>query len=523
MTPRRKRADGTDAPVEGAGGEAKPKKRASRKAKGPVTPDLTVPPPAAPVPPPPADAPSKPTFGVPVSIPIKPISVPPPAPKPEAPKLTIEPDVRAGEETQNEDIWLPPKKDDADLSSPPSVLLQRRKIPQPEVEDILEETDEEEENPERKSLRPPVRMGLYRKLALAFALLALLVAGGVMYVTYARAVVTVYPSKAEVRTERVLSVSEEPEREGEIPGEVLEVTVAGEKKGAPAGSVVKDAVATGFATLINETSSDQVLIPTTRLLSPDGVLFRIRSRVNVPARGRVKTEVYADQPGKVGEIGPTRFTIPGLPLDLQKVIYAESDAPMTGGTVSTGTASEEDLDALETALREELVSQAKAELTDRFSQAWTGTAFLPETMTRFLSAAPGETVDDITVRLTLRVRAVGFDRAKAVAAVVEDLKRGLTSDRELVGVQGDAAEFDVERADPGTGTATIRLTLTGVSAISPQSPLFNAEKLRGLDLDAVKAYFEGIEGIERVEVKFRPFWIKRMPDLADHIKFEIAE
>lgn len=530
MTPRRKKADEADALVEGAGegGEATPKrKRAPRKKadapKGPVTPALDVAPPKPSLGIAPAAAPlaPKPSFGVPIQI--KPINVPPSAPKPEAPKLRIEPDIRAGDAPQNEDLWLPPKKDDADLSSPPRVLLQRRKVPAADVEDILEETDEDEESPERDAMRPTVRLGLYRKIALAFALLAILVGGGVMYVTYARAVVTAYPRKIEVRTERVLTVSEDADGADGIPGEVLEVTVAGEKKGAPTGSVETDAVATGFVTLKNETSSDQTLIPTTRLLSPDGVLFRIKARVNVPARGSLKTEVYADKPGAASEIGPTRFTIPGLSADLQPVIYAESDAAMTGGTVSTGTATEEDISAIENGLKEELISQAKEELTGRFSQAWTGTSFLPETMTRFVDAAPGETVDGITVRLTLRVRAVGFDRAKAVAAVVEDLERGLTSDRELVAVQGDAAAFEIERADPAAGTATVRLTLTGESTISPASPLFDADKLRGLDIDAVKAYFDGIEGIERVEVKFRPFWIKRMPDLADHIKFEISE
>jgi hypothetical protein len=524
MSPRRKKEEGTE-------GEAAPKKRAPRKKpapakvedqdqKGPAAPVFGVP-----VTPPPVPA-AKPLPEI--KVPPKPVGTPVPI-KPAvsdlgAPKLTIMPDVRAGEPAHNEDLWKPPKKGDADLSMPPRILLQSRRVPPTEeVEDILEEPEEvEEEGPEREDLRPQVRMGLYRKLAFGFAALALIVGALVMYVTYARATVVVHPRKVEVRTERVLSVETQPDGADEVPGEVLEVTVAGEKSGTPSGSSVTDAVATGFATLVNETSSDQVLIPTTRLLSPEGVLFRIKARVTIPARGRFKTEVYADQPGKAGEIGPTRFTIPGLSAELQKVIYAESDAPMTGGTKATGTVSAEDIETLEKTLRDELVAQAAAELDSRVKGAWTGKALLTETMSRFVSAAPGEAIaDGLTVRLTLRIRAVHFDRVKALAVVVEDLKRGLTSDRELVGVDGDAAEVAVDRADPKAGTASIRLSVVGRSSVSLGSPLFEADKLKGLDLDAVKVYFDGIEGVERIDVKFRPFWIKRMPDLKDHIRFEI--
>lgn len=447
----------------------------------------------------------------------------PPVMKPEVPVMPtgirIEPEVRPAE--ADDDLWKPPKKGDTDLSVPPRVLMQSKRIPKPEVEDILEEV--EEESTRREIIRPSVRSGLFRKIAFGFGSLVLVVAALVGYVTYAKATIVIHPRRIEVRTERVLTVTPAPAGADEIPGEIRELTVAGEKTGAPSGSTVADAVATGFAALINTTSEDQVLVATTRLLTPEGVLFRLKSRVTVPARGRLKTEVYADKPGKTGDIGPSKFTIPGLNPELQKVIYAESDAPMTGGTVSSGVVSADDIARIEGALKDELLKQAKEEFAKRETAAWTGQAALAETMSRFVSAAPGEaTKNGILVRLTLRVRSVGYDRAKALAAVVEDLKRGLTSDRELTAVKGDEAEVSIEKADPKSGTAMIRVALKGESSVSISSPLFDAEKLKGLSIGAVKTYFEAVEGVERIDVKFRPFWIKRMPDLKDHIFFEIA-
>ncbi len=177
----------------------------------------------------------------------------------------------------------------------------------------------------------------------------------------AGATVTVYPQQAEIRSEQDLTVSASP-RQGEVSGQVAEVTVSGSRTQIPADSTRTDGVSGGEVTIINQTGNDQVLIPTTRLLTSDGTLFRIKSRVNVPAHGRIKTRVYADKPGASGDIGPSAFTIPGLSADLQKSITAQSESPMTGGVVASGVLSQSDIDKAEADLREELLGQAKDEL-----------------------------------------------------------------------------------------------------------------------------------------------------------------
>ena len=516
MPPRRKKAaeeelptvpdDGTAEPSS----EAKPKKkRAVRKAK---------------------PAPSKsegkhaslksvetemPIERIPAIIPIKSV---PPSPAPSA-RISIEPDIQLGEA---EDVWTPLPRKGVDLSTPPKPLLQSKKVPDKDLEDFLA-ADDDEDTDRRASFRPPVRTGVFRRIALGFAALALLVGVGVAYVVYAQANVTVYPDQAEVKTERLLVVTAEPKEDGDIPGDVVEVTVAGEKTGAPQGSVQTDAIATGSVTLVNETSSDQVLIATTRLLAPNGTLFRLKSRVNVPANDRVTTEVYADQPGASGNLAPTRFKIPGLSAALQERIYAESSVPMTGGVVAVGTVTAADIEKTEAALHAELIAQARQEFDKREGAPWTGHASVAETMSRTVSAEPGETANGVTVRLTLRVRSVDFDRAKAIDAAAKDLERNLAADHELLGVQANAAFFSVDRADPKTKTASLRVELKGQSRVSLESPSFDASKLRGLGLDDVQAYFDAIEGVDRVEVKFRPFWLKRMPLLQDRIEFQIEK
>lgn len=488
-----------------------------------------------------------------VAIPLQPHPEVPIAPKLGVPSprilpvnMKIEPVVLGVPEDKGIDQPWRPLMKDKDLSAPPKILQAPKKFPKPEVEDILEESerDARDFNPAHDFVRPPVRAGLFRKVGIGFALVALAALVFIGYVTYAHAIVIVHPKPVQVKTDRVVAVAANP-TDGEVGGQILEVTVAGERSGVPGvpalaavaptpAPVAVDAnvVYGGTVTLHNQTSAPITLVPTTRLLTPDGVLFRMKDRVAIGASGTAKAAVYADKPGPTGAIGPSNFTIPGLPVDKQKVIFAKSDVAMTaGGQASdapTPSASPTspivnaaDISAIEKALRDELVAQASIELAKGETGTWSGKAYLVEIMSRFVNVAPGDRADTIIVRLTLRVREARYDRAKALTAAQADLQRGLTSDRELMNVQSSAADV-VEEADPATGKASVLLTLTGDSTISIHSPLFDAEKLRGLGIGAVQAYFENIEGVNRVDVQFVPPWPRRMPDLKDHITFKIA-
>ncbi len=515
MSPRRKKAESGEPETsdqDATGSVPKPKKTRATRKKVPAKDaeasiDVQVPAPTVPTP----------TFGAPipprqpVNIPIKPIPQQIVVP----PRIVIEPEVNIAEEI--EDLWRPETRK-ADLTAPPSALLQRKKIPQEEVEDVPERPEgAEKRGDEREALRGTIRTGLYRKIAIGFGLPAVIVGALVLYVLLAGATVTVYPQQAEIRSEQDLTVSASP-RQGEVSGQVAEVTVSGSRTQIPADSTRTDGVSGGEVTIINQTGNDQVLIPTTRLLTSDGTLFRIKSRVNVPAHGRIKTRVYADKPGASGDIGPSAFTIPGLSADLQKSITAQSESPMTGGVVASGVLSQSDIDKAEADLREELLGQAKDELAASLDPKWTGQAYVAETMNRAVSAAVGETSDGVTVRLTLRVRAAAFDRMKALAFAADGLKRGLTSERELLGTDAEHAEFSLSSADPKDGSAGLHVLLKGKSQVSLNGPAFDPGKLKGKSLSAVQEYFSGIEGVQKVDVAFRPFWIKRMPDLPDHIR-----
>lgn len=522
MSPRRKKAavdEGT--PVSGAPEFAQkksaPKKKAAAK-KGPAELTLLAMP----------TAPNKPVQGsteskvplVPnakprpvVSIPIKPIpqiGVPP--------RIVIEPESVPNGET--EDLWKPKLRNNADLKQPPKVLLERKKVQKPEIEDILEEPEAKRET-DRSELRPVVRTGLYRKIALGFGVLALLVVALVGYVLYAHATVTVFPQKSAIESQIPdLTIAADPQG-GDVAGQVVEVTVSGERVAVASGAQTIEGISKGKVTLINETGGDILLVRTTRLLTAEGVLFRLANRVAIPAHGRVQTDMYADKAGAASDIGPSTFSIPGLSTELQKKIYAISDAAVSGGTVSTGVVSSDDVDKTEKALHDDLTQQAKDELAKTIDSKWKGQTFVVETMNRFVSSAASNTAESVTIRLTLRVRGAGFDRDQAIALAVDDLKQKLTAARELLDTDSEHATFTLSDVDAKTGTASLHVSLKGQAQVALSGPSFDPAKLKGKSLANVQDYFQGIEGVEKVDVTFKPFWIKRMPDLPDHITIQI--
>ena len=153
-----------------------------------------------------------------------------------------------------------------------------------------------------------------------------------------RATITVVAGQEPLEVSAVMAIGGESKI-----GFVEIATVELEKTHKPESTKEIGAVAMGMVTLHNDSQLDQALVATTRLLSPEGILFRLKNRVVVPAKGMIAVEVYADKEGRESEIGPAKFTIPGLNTAKQAAIYAVSDKPMIGGVRAVGIVTEEDL------------------------------------------------------------------------------------------------------------------------------------------------------------------------------------
>lgn len=151
---------------------------------------------------------------------------------------------------------------------------------------------------------------------------------------------------------------------GYIPGRILEISEEGSQNFTATEKKAVDGVAGGKLTITNDSGADQALIATTRFLSESGVLFRLKNGATIPAGSSVEAEVYADEPGAAGDIGPAKFTIPGLSPAYQKLIYAESKLPMSGGNGEQIFVSQDDIDRAKTKLVSVLSQQVSGKDTE---------------------------------------------------------------------------------------------------------------------------------------------------------------
>ncbi len=362
-------------------------------------------------------------------------------------------------------------------------------------------------------------MHMYRRIAVTFVAITFLALAAVVYLSFSRATVHITPEAINVETSFVADVVATPLAENEVEGRVVNNTFEQAKTVELAGEGNKpvEGKAGGTVTIYNNSGSAQPLVATTRLLTPEGILFRIDSGVTVPAGGSVQATAHADVAGASGDIGPSKFTIPGLNPTLQTLIYAESTQPMVGGVSYVRVVTQEDLDAAAEALRLEMLEAAKSTLRLAVGGTYSGEVFFDEILERKSDTEPGGETGVIVVSVKLSVVGVFFQREDLRSIAEGKLYEKMPSGMEVIGVDADSLQFTVMRYDVEQQLANVNVTLVASTTLSPTSNVLDRDAMLGKSPTEVKANLEASDAIKSVDISFTPFWLQRMPTLKDHI------
>lgn len=185
--------------------------------------------------------------------------------------------------------------------------------------------------------------------------------------------------------------------------------------------------AKGTVTIVNTTSTPYTFVATTRVLSKGGVLFRLNAATPIPANGSVKTAVTADKAGPEGDIAPTTFSIPGLGASYEGIIYATSDAAMSGGAGGeVPAASVDDVVTAKEALREKAFQEAMADF-DALRRETEGldTALFIDKEVSFTAPEVGTQGTAFDAVLSLNVRTITLPEDEVDKLLQEALVRAL--------------------------------------------------------------------------------------------------
>lgn len=368
-----------------------------------------------------------------------------------------------------------------------------------------------------------VSLRSYKKTAFGFLGLAAALLLAIAYVSFSKATVIVTPRATEAVVEMATEVRKEP-TDGEISGEVKSLVLEGEIIEEISGEKSEvPGVATGTIKIINDHTRSQQLVATTRFLSENGVLFRLKKGVAVPAGSSLKAEVYADKLGKEGNIAASKFIIPGLNKDLQKKIYGLSEEPMTGGVAMKTGVSQGDVDRAGEEIARELLTKGMDELKKLWI-AELGNAELYQRKILQVSADPkvGSEAKSIKVRAKVRIGGIRFDREKLYTLLeAKLLKERGSADEELTSVDREGFDAEISKLDMETGTASIQGKLRGIFSITERSAILDPEQLVGLTKSSAESYLRGFHSVEDVKIKISPFWLQRLPNLKDRINIKV--
>lgn len=365
----------------------------------------------------------------------------------------------------------------------------------------------------------PVRF--YKFIALTFLFITLALVGTIIFMSSKRAAITIITKSEPLEVSDTVTLDAK-DTEAPVPGFATTTIVEYSKVFSPEGTRSEDAAAVGEVTLVNESDLPQSLIATTRVLSKEGALFRLTDSVSVPAKGEIKAAVYADVKGISGNIAPTTFTIPGLNEEKQKVIFAKSENPMSGGVRTFGVVAQADITKAEKTMLEEMETKGSLMLKSELAESMTGLFDVVQYTFEPVEEV-GKEVDSFTLTGKATVVGVWYDAAKAKSYAEEVLKKRVVDNSEILSSMEPEPSITLGEYDLLAGTAKLTVTHRGLVNIDENSKELEKSVFFGKSEDEVKRYVMSLKHVEGVEMSFKPLWNRSVPRVANNVEITIRE
>lgn len=395
------------------------------------------------------------------------------------------------------------------------------------------------EGEERPSLAPAKKsIGLYRRQAIFYLGATLILLLAVAYFFFVKLTVLVSPQGETINdsvsfnvvatdTSSTATSTESAEAVNKTINGDLQITeVSAEKTYQTASEDVSSDESTGLVsgtvTLINKYNKTQPLVAKTRLLSPDGKLFRLKEAVSVPAGGTATASVYADKTGADMAVDAnTRFTIPGLWAGIQDRIYAENPAPLTYQIQEKRIVKQSDLDKAKKDINEVIDLKIKNQLQTVTSDKAAVSGDIDDDIITEFNAKVGDEKSEFTVKAKKKVVIATFSKDKVIELAKARLALVISDDKQLSNFNTSQITYSLENYDQSNKTAEIKAYFTGLMSLKSDSSLIDRKKLVGLNEKQISQYLDTFPEIKEYKLEFWPSFIKTAPNLPDRINIQI--
>lgn len=395
-----------------------------------------------------------------------------------------------------------------------------------------------------KDIRPARSVGRRFGWFVILMLIAVCIGGGIwafMYLPHADVSVSLKTTTTDIdqRFEAGTSVIQNSEQTRQLPVRTIEaereITKSFDASGAAS---VSDQRAYGTVTITNAyDSAPQTLVATTRLLTADGKLFRLKDTITVPGMkdaadgkkipGTVEAQAVADQSGPGYEIDPTKFAIPGLKgTPKEDKITASSSKKFIGGSsggmvVATVTSADvlQAKKETETLVRSEIESVLRDALRE-------GEQFIPDSIEVVVvssNASPsvGVASKEFQYQVMVKARALVFPESD-IRAMIVDRFAGEQKEKNL-SVNPEKISLEYGQADADYDAATLRFSVHATALVEPAISIDSLKReFLGKRESDLQSLLNQHPEISNVEVQFGdiPFF-NRIPYRSEQVEFRV--
>ena len=365
-------------------------------------------------------------------------------------------------------------------------------------------------------LAPEPTVRFYRTIAVSFLIITLALFGVIIFFTSKKATIVVVAKTDNKNINLDINLAQQKMGGLSVVGVVTTTKFKLTQKYFPTGNKTIDGLAVGSVVLYNETGAAQPLVKTTRLLTPAGVLFRLTDRVVVPARGQIIASVYADKPGAYGNIGPSKFIIPGLNEEKQKVIYASSTKDMAGGVRTTGVLTAEDLKAAESDYIEK-VKQAAGDSLAQIASFNQKLVFVSEHGVN-ADRQIGEEITEFSLAGESTVIVVYYNGDELKSVLGKELSSRIDASMEKVLSVSKEPQVSLGSYDLNKQQARLSVYQDVLVTLDSNADKLAAFNFFGKSKDEIERYVFGLGHVVGVDVKFSPSWMRSAPAVADRVQ-----
>ncbi|MDD3887188.1 MAG: hypothetical protein PHN19_00235 [Patescibacteria group bacterium] len=292
--------------------------------------------------------------------------------------------------------------------------------------------------------------------------------------------------------------------------------------------------AKGQITIYNKYSSDpQPLVATTRFMGNNGRIYRLVGDVDVPGAkieegktvaGRTTATIEADAFGSEYNLEAGAFAIPGLSLDKQQVIYAETSSSIIGGeskkiTIITADDLKKAKEDLQAKVSQKIIEEYKTKIPN--DKIIIDGAIKNEILDSKTSGEENKETKDFKMSISVKSTVPFVSKNDLQNIVFEDARKFLPENKQLLDENLDnGIKFEKISQEENKINIKVSLDKKMFTKIDEQEV---KENIVGKKSQEAKDYILTNPYVYKAEVNLWPFWVNKIPRIKSKIKISEKE